>query len=113
VSNELKSVVGARVRAARKGAGLTQAQLAESLGRTVEAVSNIERGKSLPPLDVLEKISAKTGCPLPELVQIPDAGRFRAQRAELESRLFAASRVLSMDDLRIAVVQIEALLSKG
>ena len=109
MKHDLKSIIGARVRAARKSAGLTQAQVAESVDRTVEAVSNIERGKSLPPLDLLQRIGAATGCPLASLVDVPPDDSFSPEQARLEIRLQAAARVLSIDQLRIAVVQIEAL----
>ena len=109
VKHDLKSIIGARVRAARKSAGLTQAQLAESVDRTVEAVSNIERGKSLPPLDLLQRIGAATGCPLVSLVDVPPDDSASPEQARLEIRLQAAARALSLEQLRIAVVQIEAL----
>jgi transcriptional regulator with XRE-family HTH domain len=109
VSNDLKSVVGVRVKAARKSAGLTQAQLAEAVNRTIEAVSNIERGKSLPPLNLLERIAAATNCQLPALVAVPEDAQSRTERADLEMRLLAAGRALPIEQLRVAAVQIEAL----
>lgn len=109
MNHDLKSIVGARVKAARKAAGLTQAQLAEAIDRTVEAVSNIERGKSLPPLDLLERIADETQCPLARLVEVPEGDGQPAERAALEMRLLAAARALTIEQLRIAVVQIEAL----
>lgn len=113
MNGNLKSIIGARVKAARRSAGLTQAQLAEAVERTVEAISNIERGRSLPPLDLLERIAGETGCLLAELVSVPQEGRLPVERAELEMRLLAAGKALPLDQLRIAVVQIEALRSNG
>ena len=46
------------VRVWRKELGLTQADLAERLGVTQEAVSAIERGKGSPSLDSIEKVAA-------------------------------------------------------
>lgn len=109
VKHDLKSIVGARVRAARKSAGLTQAELADTIDRTVEAVSNIERGKSLPPLDLLQHIGTATGWPLTHLVDVPQDASASPEQARLEMRLLAAGRALPIDQLRIAVVQIEAL----
>ncbi len=109
MSKDLKSIIGARVKAARRAAGLTQAILAERIDRTVETVSNIERGRSLPPLDVLDQIADLTNCPLSGLVEMPcDDGRL-SERAELEMILIATGRSLSIEQLRLAVRQIEAL----
>jgi transcriptional regulator with XRE-family HTH domain len=113
VKHDLKSIIGARVRAARNSAGLTQARLAEAIDRTVEAVSNIERGRSLPPLDLLQRIGVETGCALASLVDIPADDSATPERAALEMRLLSAGRGLPLEQLRIAVVQIEALHSQG
>ncbi len=59
MSDGLKRSIGHRVLAARTHAGLTQEQLAAEIGRSVEAVSNIERGLSLPTLETMDRI-AKT-----------------------------------------------------
>jgi len=109
VTSELKSIVGKRVRGARKAAGLTQAQLAEAVNRTTEAVSNIERGKSLPSLEVLQRIAGATGSSLVELVAAPGAAGASGDRAGLEAELFAIGRRLSTGNLRIAVQQLRAL----
>lgn len=109
VSNKLKSIVGARVKAARKSSNLTQARVAEAVDRTVEAISNIERGRSLPPLGLLERIAELTGCPLSSLVEAPSGDGTVSERAGLEMQLSAAGRSLPIDQLRIAVRQIDAL----
>lgn len=106
---DLKSIIGARVKAARRASGLTRAVLAERIDRTVEAVSNIERGRSLPPLDILDQIAKLTNCPLPTLVEmLAEDGRL-SERASLEMQLIAVGRSLTIEQLRIAVRQIEAL----
>ncbi len=109
MNTELKSIIGARVKAARRAAGLTQAVVADRIDRTVEAVSNIERGRSLPPLDVLDKIATLTNCPLSSLVEAPTEGGRLSERASLEIQLLATGKSLSIEQLRIAVRQIEAL----
>ena len=109
MSKHLKSIIGSRVKAARRAAGLTQASLAEQIGRTTEAVSNIERGRSLPPLDLLEKIAELTGCSLPDLVEPADGEGARPERVVLETRLLLLGRGLTLERLRIAVSQVEAL----
>lgn len=58
---DLKTHIGLKVRAARLDKRLTQEQLAEQLGKSVETVSNIERGESLTGLETLQKIAEVTG----------------------------------------------------
>ena len=109
MNTDLKSIIGARVKAARRAVGLTQAVLAERIDRTVETVSNIERGRSLPPLGILDKIAGLTNCPLSSLVEIPTEDGRMSERASLEMQLIATGRNLTVEQLRIAVRQIEAL----
>lgn len=50
----LKRLIGNRIKAARLHAGLTQQELLERVRhKTIESISNVERGSTLPPLDTL------------------------------------------------------------
>lgn len=49
----MKKHVGVRIRAARKDAGLTQDQLAGMIDKSVETISNLERGHTAPSLETL------------------------------------------------------------
>ena len=64
----LAEIIGIRVQAARKECGLTQEQLAEAIGKTVETVSNIERGVKLPGLLTLYAISEALDVELAALI---------------------------------------------
>jgi transcriptional regulator with XRE-family HTH domain len=57
----LKVQFGKRLKFLRKQLNLTQEQLAESTGLTIESISNIERGLFGPKFDNLEKIAAAIG----------------------------------------------------
>ena len=61
---ESLSAIGARVRTLRKRRGLTQAELAGRIGRSVEALSVLERGRSTPTLPVLGRLSEELAVPL-------------------------------------------------
>lgn len=104
----MKRTIGLRIREARKAAGLTQDVLAERLDRTVESLSNLERGKSLPSLEALGAIAEVLGLRLSDLVADIDAETMDRERVELEGRVMAAIRTLDKKQLRIAVKQIEA-----
>lgn len=53
MAGSLKKHVGGRIRAARKDAGLTQDQLAGMIEKSVETISNLERGHTAPSLETL------------------------------------------------------------
>ena len=52
-----KCQLGLRLRAHRLERGLTQEQLAEQIDRSVEAISNLERGVSLPSEATLHRLA--------------------------------------------------------
>jgi len=105
----MKRIIGLRVREARKAAGLTQGVVDERLGCTVESISNLERGKSLPSLEGLAAIARELGLRLPDLLSGIEADSPDREQLELESRAMAAIRMLDKTRLRIAVKQLEAL----
>lgn len=65
--------VGARLRAARRAAGLTQKQLADALGVESITVSRWERGVTAPSLERLRRVAQITGTTVSDLVR-PDSG---------------------------------------
>jgi transcriptional regulator with XRE-family HTH domain len=73
--------VGGRVRAARRAAGLTQKQLAESLGVEPITVSRWERDVTSPSLPRLRRIAELTETTVSDLVRTKDS--VSAQAAEL------------------------------
>jgi transcriptional regulator with XRE-family HTH domain len=65
--------VGARLRAARRGAGLTQKQLADELGVEPITVSRWERGVTTPSLPRLRRVAEITQTTVSDLVRAQDA----------------------------------------
>lgn len=59
---------GELIKAARKKAGMTQAQLAEKLGISYVGVSQWENDLRNPKLDTLQRIAAALGVPVQELI---------------------------------------------
>jgi len=55
--SSLKQQFGKRLKALRRKRGMTQEQLADAVGLTVESISNIERGIHAPKFDNLEKLA--------------------------------------------------------
>jgi len=65
--------VATRLRTARRGAGLTQKQLAQALGVEPITVSRWERGVTTPSLPRLRRIAELTETTTSDLVRAPDA----------------------------------------
>ena len=105
----LKPYLAEQVRSLRRAKGLTQDQLAAEIGRTTEAVSNIERGKSLPAIDTLIAISRALDIPVRDL--FPEAGgeETNPKRLRLEAQMASALRSLTDRQFEVALAQVRAL----
>lgn len=68
--------IGATIRARRREASLTQAELAERLNVSAQSVSHWERGESLPDIATLPDLACILNCPVDALLGNP-AGRYR------------------------------------
>ena len=66
-ATELKRRFGKRVQAFREAKGLTQEQLAGRIGRSVDTVSNIERGINATRIEIAHQIAVELGVALPDL----------------------------------------------
>lgn len=62
--------LGRRVAELRQAAKLTQAELSERVGVTVETISRLERGAAMPSLERLAAIGDALGVELPDLVRL-------------------------------------------
>jgi len=92
----------------RKNRGLTQADLAAKMDRSVDAISNIERGKSLPSFEMLEALSRALTINPGEMFEF--SGRHESSsKAALLTKLLLAARELNETDLGVALEQIAAL----
>ncbi len=112
MSETLKHFIAGQVRSFRKARGMRQAQLAEAIGRTAEAISNIERARSLPALDTLTAIAAALEVPLRDFFPEGGIAEGKSQnRLRLEAEAMALLRGLGDERVRIAVGQLKALAS--
>src|SRR6478752_4824856 len=97
--------LGARLRAARVDAGLTQGQVA---GDTVEAsyVCRVEGGRRRPTLKVLSTLAERVGAPLEELL----TGMTRDRHAAIQSTIDFAELSLSSEDPSEALAVADEVL---
>lgn len=112
MANDLKRIIGWRIRARRLALNLTQEHVADAIARTVETVSNIERGKAFPGLETLEQICRVLDIQMSRLFDAEEAVALSPLRIELQERLILVAGVLSDADLEIAVHQVE-ILARG
>ncbi len=67
--------LGRAIRSRRQAAGLTQRVVATGAGITVQYLSDIERGRRLPSLDVLARVAFNLGTNAAELLtKVPPYG---------------------------------------
>ncbi len=93
------------LRALRDYRGISQERLAEYAKRSTDAISNLERGVSLPSYDMILSLSdAMDLAPGDFFPRSEDP-----HRSQLLSLLFSNARELSDDDLKIAIDQVAAL----
>lgn len=107
----MKKVLGKRAAAMRRARKMTQQQVADHAGRTWEAVSNFERGKSLPPLEILKLIAESMGMTLSELFEGVDEAS-TPRRAQREAKLRALIKLLPDAELDIVLRQVEGLTKR-
>jgi transcriptional regulator with XRE-family HTH domain len=107
---DIKLRIGGQIRAMRRVKGLTQAELADKVGRSTEAISNME-ATSLPGLDTLEAIASALDAPLEVFFAQQGAGKLGRDRADLLHKLNAVANTLSDKKLKLALVQVEAIAS--
>ena len=89
---------------------MTQAELAEMVARTDEAISHIERGKSIPSLETLVVISGALNLSMGDFFP---SGTFDADisvnRLNQEAEVMALVRGLSGAQLDVALAKVKAL----
>lgn len=102
-----KRQLGLRLRAHRLERGLSQAELAEKIDRSIEAVSNIERGISVPNDATLQRLARVLEVSIDDLFA-ERAFRGRGQPIEF----YQATELLKMMDerkLRLALAILKAV----
>ena len=108
----LKRRVGHRIKLARRRRGLSQEELAERVERSVDAISSIERGRSLPNFITLERLAKALGTPVRDFFDIgPEVGD-NLKRSRLLVELIETARSLNDGDLELALEQVQALAKK-
>jgi transcriptional regulator with XRE-family HTH domain len=81
------------VRHHRERVGLTQAELADRIGKALETVGSIERGKSAPSFETLNDLSEALGVPVREFF---GAGSYEAKAGRNDPLVRLIDRVAGL-----------------
>ena len=109
-ANDVQREFGFRVQAMRRQRGLTQEALADAIGRSVDTVSNIERGFSLTRIETAHSIAQALGTTLSDLFDFETlAGADRERRKHLHDLLELVSSTDS-ETLQAIIAQAEILI---
>jgi transcriptional regulator with XRE-family HTH domain len=109
---KLKDRVAIRIKTIRKLRSLTQEALAEKIERTVYAVSQLERGLSLPSFETLERLSIALEVPVRDFFDDDADGAANPRRVRLLTSLIDIAHVLSDDELDTTVGVVAAMWAK-
>lgn len=108
--NTLSKDIGVRVKTIRRTRGITQEELGNRIGRSTEAISNIERSASLPPLDTLNKIAVELNVSLLDFFGARSGSPEQAsRRAALEVEIVLKLRAMDDATAETALKLISAL----
>lgn len=100
---DTKQKFGLRLKLIRKAQSLTQEDLAERVGRSVEAVSNMERGKSLPSFETIQQLATGLNVALKDLFDFDAEEESDPDRNRLLIEISEVAKSLKGDDLSIAL----------
>lgn len=113
----LRQQIGQAIRLARKrhkAGRLTQEALAEHAGISMETVSNIERGVTLPTVDVLFRIARVVPLDLESLASAePTDWQISPERLRLETTLIELARDMPEAKLKALVEIARVLVREG
>lgn len=112
MAGDLKSHIGVRVKQARRRRKLTQAEIAEKLGKSVETISNIERGASWTSLQLLEAIAEELEESLGYFFQgFAELGPKPRSKQILEAEISDGLRMLNEKEMKIVRDLLRSLIS--
>lgn len=101
-------LLGRRIKEIRKRRRLSQEQLAERAGISSQYVSNIERGKENPTLDLLFSLANALKVPLGEMCDLDPIQDMDQKR--MQAALREVLRTAGPDGLRVALKVLRAVL---
>ncbi len=113
MSSHIEKQIGSHIAKIRKERGLTQSELAELIDVTIETISRLERGVSVPSLKTLEKISSVLNISLKNIFDFESVQKFKIPAIENEiEKLFAYLKTKSLNDIRMCNRIVRAIFEQ-
>lgn len=100
---------GRRVHALRKKKGLTQEQLAEAIGKSVDTISNIERGFSSTRIKTAEVIANVLGVTVADLFLVSPTTGEETHHRQFMNRVDKLTKDCASETLDAVIQAIEAV----
>lgn len=105
------AIFGQKIKRLRKAKSLSQEELAVAINKTVDTVSNIERGISMPRLETVCDLSAVLDVQVYELFYMQDTGVKDKEQVALIEKIIDRLKGQPMAVLEIAFDLVEHLVS--
>ena len=114
MATQIGQLVGRRIRQLRKARGLTQAELAGLVGKSVETISNFERGKTITSLFTLAELSRHLNVALKEFFDDAPSEPFLSPvpPKKYAASIQSALNLLSEEDIRIVASVTKSLMAR-
>ena len=108
----LKKAIGNRIRSCRKARGISQQDLALSIGRATSAVSNIERGLSFPSVETLINAADALDCEVRDFFEGIEASAGKSDtRLRLEGEMWGLLFAMSDRELSAVIKTSKAIIA--
>ena len=108
--DEFKRLFGLRVQSFRRRRHLTQEDLAEKVGRSVDTLSNLERGVSSTRIETAFRLAEVLGIEMAELFDVRAADGVDRESRQLIERLVDLVAGQDRETVAAVVAQVEILL---
>lgn len=109
--NDFTVLLGHRIKKLRKERQLSQEQLAERIDKSVDTVSNIERGKFSPRLDTALELAEALDVEVFELFQVRDLPLEDKEKTKLLDEIFDLLKDQSDEILQFTLAQTKQIVS--
>lgn len=112
MAGEVKRVIGKRVAQLRREKGLSQAQLAETMGVAIESISRIERSERNMSIDMLENLCDALQISVKDFFEIKTPSRTETPMERDIAKVVALLRSKKPSEVKFAYKVLKDILSE-
>lgn len=110
MSTRVAHHVGKRIKQLREGAQLTQSDLASLMLKSVETVSNFERGKTTPSLNTLDNLASHLGVSIADFF---DKAPIQIDESPAEQNIRNKARLLNNKDRELLINIADLMIARA